>query len=87
MFSTLSAPRCYNQVSWSNESIEFCKGGWEEKIWTGEAEESPLLEAFVRERLVKAQEAEKMLSGCCGDLWIVEIRGGAVIACISESCV
>jgi hypothetical protein len=27
----------------------------------------------------------KMLSGCCGDLWIMEISGGAVIACSSES--
>jgi hypothetical protein len=22
----------------------------------------------------------KMLSGCCGDLWVVEISGGAAIA-------
>jgi hypothetical protein len=33
-----------------------------------EAEESPLLEAVVRERLLKAQRAGKRLSGCCGDL-------------------
>jgi hypothetical protein len=26
------------------------------------------------------------LSGCYGDLWIVDISGGAVIACSSESC-
>jgi hypothetical protein len=26
----------------------------------------------------------KRLSGCCGDLWIVEISGGAVIACSSD---
>jgi hypothetical protein len=28
----------------------------------------------------------KRLSGFCGDLWIVEISGGAVIACSPESC-
>jgi hypothetical protein len=27
------------------------------------------------------------LSGCCGDLWTVEISDSAVIACSSESCV
>jgi hypothetical protein len=47
-----------------------------------EAEDSPLLQAVVRERLVKTQQAGKRLSGCCGDLAIVEIRGGA--ACSSE---
>jgi hypothetical protein len=29
--------------------------------------------------------AGERLSGCCGDLWIVEISGGAVTACSSES--
>jgi hypothetical protein len=33
-----------------------------------EAEESPLLEAVARERLVETHQAGKMLSGCCGDL-------------------
>jgi hypothetical protein len=32
------------------------------------AEESPLLEAVARERLLKTQQARKRLSGCCGDL-------------------
>jgi hypothetical protein len=32
------------------------------------AEESLLLEAFARERLMYTQQARKMLSGCCGDL-------------------
>jgi hypothetical protein len=27
---------------------------------------------------MKTQQAGKRLSGCCGDLWIVEISGGAV---------
>jgi hypothetical protein len=47
-------------------------GSWElpsrEDLNT-EAEESPLLEAVTRERLVKTQQAGwKRLSGCCGDL-------------------
>jgi hypothetical protein len=33
-----------------------------------EAEGSPLLEAVVRERLLKIQQAGKKLSGCCGYL-------------------
>jgi hypothetical protein len=47
-----------------------------------EAEESPLLEAASRERLVKTQQAGKG-SGYCGDLSIVEISDGAIIVCIS----
>jgi hypothetical protein len=46
-----------------------------------EAEESPLLETFARERLVKTGLAEKSLA--CA----VVISGGAVTACSSESCV
>jgi hypothetical protein len=33
-----------------------------------EAEESPLLEAVARERLLKTQQAGERLSGCCDDL-------------------
>jgi hypothetical protein len=33
-----------------------------------EAEESPLLEAVAKERLMKTQQAEKRLSERCGDL-------------------
>jgi hypothetical protein len=54
--------------------------------WALEAEESPLLEAITRERLVETQQAGKVF-GRCGDLGIVEISGGDVIACSSESCV
>jgi hypothetical protein len=46
-----------------------------------EAEQSPLLEAAARERLVKTQEAGKGLAGA------VEISFGAVIACSSESSI
>jgi hypothetical protein len=74
--------RYYNQGSWSNEfCTEGCEGTWER-----EAEESPLLEAVARECLVKTQQAGKGLA-CVGDLWIVEISGGAVITCTYELCV
>jgi hypothetical protein len=53
----------------------------------GAVEESLLLEAITRERLVKTQQAGKKLSRCCGDLKIVKISGGVVIACSSEPCV
>jgi hypothetical protein len=35
---------------------------------SAEAEESPLLEAVAKKHPVKTQEAEKRISGCCGDL-------------------
>jgi hypothetical protein len=47
--------------------------------WTRKAVESSLLEAVVRELLLKTQQAGKMLSGCCGDLSVVKISSGAVI--------
>jgi hypothetical protein len=43
-----------------------------------EAEEFSLLGAVARERLVKIA-GWKTLSGCCGDLRIVEISGGTVM--------
>jgi hypothetical protein len=59
-------------------------GGCENRTWAREAEEFTLLEAVSKERLVKIQQAGKDLAG---DLWIMEISSGAVIACSSESCV
>jgi hypothetical protein len=47
---------------------EFCTGFCEDRTCVREAEESPLLKAVARERLMKTQQAEKRLSGCCGDL-------------------
>jgi hypothetical protein len=68
-------------------SMEFCStGGYEDRTSAQEAEESPLLEPVARERLM-TQQAGKRLSGCCGDLWSVEISDGDVITCSSESCV
>jgi hypothetical protein len=66
--------------------VEFCTGGCEERTWASETEDSPLLEAVARERRVRAQQAGKRLSGCCGVLWIMKFNVGAVIACSSESC-
>jgi hypothetical protein len=40
---------------------EFCKGDYEDRTWGRETEKSPLLEAFVRERLVKTYQAGKCL--------------------------
>jgi hypothetical protein len=34
-------------------------------IWVQKAEESPMLEAVARERLLKTQQAGKRLSRCC----------------------
>jgi hypothetical protein len=34
----------------------------------GKLKNLPLLEAVARERLMKTQQAEKRISGCCGDL-------------------
>jgi predicted kinase len=46
--------------------VEFCTAGCEDRISAREAEESPLLEAVARKRLVKRQQAGKRLSA--GDL-------------------
>jgi hypothetical protein len=51
-----------------------------------EAEESPLLEAVVRERLMKTQQNGEILAGVVVTV-NCEIRGGVVISCTSESCV
>jgi hypothetical protein len=45
-----------------------------------QAEESPLLEAVARERLVKTQQAGKGLAGAV-------VICGAVNTCTNESCV
>jgi hypothetical protein len=53
--------------------------GCEERTSAREAEESPLLEAVARERLMKTKQARKRFSECCGDLQSVEISDSAVI--------
>jgi hypothetical protein len=57
------------------------------KTWAREPEGSPVLEAVVRERLLKTQQSVKRLSGCCDELWIVEISSSVVITCSSEWCI
>jgi hypothetical protein len=47
--------------------VEFCTRGCEDRTLAREAEESPLLEAVARERLMKTQQAGKF-SRCCGTL-------------------
>jgi hypothetical protein len=58
--------------------VQFCTVGCEDRIWEREAQESLLLVAVARERLMKTQQAGKRLSVWCGDLESVEISGGAV---------
>jgi hypothetical protein len=54
MFSTWSVSRYYKRDEvWSLVQSQFCKGICEERTWAREAEESPLLEAVTRKRLVK----------------------------------
>jgi hypothetical protein len=52
---------------WRKElvSVEwrFCTGVYENRNWARDAEVSPLLEAIVRERLVKTQQAGRGLTG------------------------
>jgi hypothetical protein len=50
---------------------------------SAEAEESPLLQAVTRERLVKTQQAGKGLA-CAAVIYKLEIGDGAVITCSSD---
>jgi hypothetical protein len=61
VFYMWSMPRCYRQGT-RLVVTEFCMGGCEERTGAREAEESSLLEAVVRERMVKAQQAGKCLA-------------------------
>jgi hypothetical protein len=51
-------------LEFSQLSVEkhFCIGGYEERSWAREDGDFPLLEAVVRERLVKTQPAGKGLA-------------------------
>jgi hypothetical protein len=55
-------------VIWGSDSVEsqFCTGVCEEGTWASETEESPLLEAVTRKRLVKTLQAGEDLA--CSDL-------------------
>jgi hypothetical protein len=59
-----SVARCYKQGTKLVESwVQLCIGGCEDRTWAREAEESPLLEAVARERLVETQQTVKGLAG------------------------
>jgi hypothetical protein len=55
-------PRSYLEDNWGIR-VQFCTGICEERTRAREAEESSLLEAAARERLVKTQQAGKDLAG------------------------
>jgi hypothetical protein len=48
------------EMLWATYSVDgqFCTGVCEEMTWARKAEESPMLEAVARKRLVKTQQAE-----------------------------
>jgi hypothetical protein len=62
VFSMWIVPRCYKERTKLVDS-QFCTGVSEERTSAHEAEESPLLEAVARERLVNTQQAGKDLAG------------------------
>jgi hypothetical protein len=51
------------RYSWVDSWQEFSTGGFDKRTWAREAEESPVLETVVRERLVKTQHAGESLAG------------------------
>jgi hypothetical protein len=73
------------------EELQERKLGWPSQSFMGVCEESTWACEPVRS-LCQGMASEdiagwKKLSGCCGDLWIVEISSVAGIACSSELCV
>jgi hypothetical protein len=86
VFSMWFVPRCYNQDSWSNEFSRLLYG----RLWRQDVSECSWRIFTVRSccqgRAGEDTACWEMLSGCCGDLWIVHISSGAVIACSSVSC-
>jgi ParB-like chromosome segregation protein Spo0J len=82
VFSTRSMQRGYKEDT--AESVLYGRL-WREDL-RAEAEEFPLLETVIRERLLTTA-GWRRLCECCGDLWIVEVSGGAVIKCNYELCV
>jgi hypothetical protein len=73
--------KIWQRVRWDSEigiewiDTEFWTGGCDQRTWEREAEESPLLEAVARVRLVKTQQAGKGLAcavvNC--EVWRLEI--------------
>jgi hypothetical protein len=73
LFFMWSVPRGYKR-----DKLSSVRGVCEERTWAREAEESPLLEAVVRVRLVKPQQGEGL---AFSDLWNVEISNGIIVIC------
>jgi hypothetical protein len=71
------------RYSWVVSWQEFCMGGCEDRTWGREDEESPLLDAVARERLI-TQQAGKGLAGAVmiGELWRSAVA--LLITCSSE---
>jgi hypothetical protein len=95
-FPLLSVPRHYKGDSWGNRVSSVREFVRKRGSWKGAAVQRGLERVKLRISSVRSRcqrtTAEgttgwKRLRGCCGDLLIVEISGGAVINCSSESCV
>jgi hypothetical protein len=87
VLSARAVPRSYKEDSWGNQvrSVrEYSSVGRElpfRKDLSTEAEESPLLEAFTRERLVKTQQTVKDLAGGVMICKVWRLAEDAVIKC------
>jgi hypothetical protein len=86
VFSMWSVPRYYNREFWSLVSLVLY---W--RLWRKDLSAWSWRITTVRSRYQGTDGEDtagwKRFSGCCDDLWIVEIIGGAVIVRSSESCV
>jgi hypothetical protein len=83
LFSMWSVSRCYKQGTRLKLSLlrEAVKRGLQRGSWR-----IPTVRSRY-EGTAGENTGWKMLSGCCGDWWIVEINCGLLIDCRSESCV
>jgi hypothetical protein len=67
LFSTPSVQSGYKEDNWGDRVVscqqqELCTGSCKDRICAREAEESTLLEAVARERVLKTQQAKKGLA-------------------------
>jgi hypothetical protein len=77
VFPTWSVPRCYKQGTKLRLS-QFCTGDCKERINARKAEESPLLVAVVRERLVRCKE------GCEGRTYAREAQESPLLEAVAR---
>jgi hypothetical protein len=95
VFSTWSVLRSYKEDNWSNrisfvwESVKK-RSSWEVATVQRGLERGSWRISTVRSRCKDRADEDtadwKRLSGCCGDLWILEISGGAIFVCSFELC-